>query len=108
MSPKDARQFRQMLNCITDMRRGATNLVQGADSLLFLRSALEAVEEAWSDEFSSHVATLESAGLATSAQVEEMGSRFQAVVSGALDSLETMVLARFPVPPTDEDEGDGI
>ncbi|WP_050725658.1 hypothetical protein [Vulgatibacter incomptus] len=108
MSQRDARQLRRMLTCISGTRQGGVALVEVADSLIFLRDALENVEESWSDEFTSHVATLESAGVATSAQIERMGPQHQAIVSGALDALEAMVKARYSTSihecPTKDDD----
>jgi hypothetical protein len=107
MSPADVRHLRRMLACISAVRSGGASLVEGANSLLFLRDALDATEEAWTDEFTSHVATLESAGLATQEQVTAMGGSYASVVANVIDTLEAMVRGRFPggtLPDeTDED-----
>lgn len=103
MTPVDARHLRRMLECISAMRSKSLSLVQGADSLFFLRNALEEIEQTWADEFTSHLATLESAGTASREQIAAMGSRYADVVAGALDALERMVDGRFPggLPPAE-------
>ena len=108
MTPADASHLRRMLDCVSAMRSKSVSLVQGADSLLFLRNALEAVEQGWADEFTSHLATLESAGLASPEQIANMGSRYADVVTGALDALEAMVRCHFPggIPPTEDADAD--
>jgi len=101
MTAADGRHLRRMLDCIAGMRSESVSLVQGADSLLFLRNALEHAEQSWVDELTSHLATLEFAGLASPEQVTAMGSKYAEVVAGALDALEDLVRGRFPdgVPP---------
>jgi len=96
MTPTDLRHLQRMRACIASLRTGAMSLVEGADSLLFLRSALETVDAAWDESFTAHAATLESAGLATSEQVASMGKGYSTVVSQALDSLETLVTSQLP------------
>jgi hypothetical protein len=72
------------------------SLVAGADSLLFLRNALETVEADWDESFTDHVATLESAGLATDEHVAAMGESFRTAISRALDGLEALVNSQLP------------
>ena len=91
VTPADARQLHRMLAVISALRSGGASLVEAADSLLFLRDALERVDESWSDEFTSHVATLESAGSASDEQIATMGSTYQSVVLEALEQLEELV-----------------
>jgi hypothetical protein len=100
----DIRHLQRMLDCISAMRTGALSLVGGADNLLFLLDALEVAEPAWADEFTSYVATIESAGTASPEQIASMGSQFPAVVATTLDALAEMVRSRLPdkVPPKDE------
>jgi len=104
MTAADGRHLRRMLDCIAAMRSQSVSLVQGADSLLFLRNALEQAEQSWVDEFTSHLATLESAGLASPDQIATMGSRYAGTMHGALDALEGLVRGRFPggIPPAGE------
>jgi hypothetical protein len=108
MTPADVRHLRRMLECISGMRSQSVSLVQGADTLLFLRNALEEIDQPWADAFTSHLATLESAGTASRDQIATMGSRFADVVADALDALERMVCSRFPggLPPTEEADAD--
>lgn len=96
MTPADVRQFRQMVACIGSLRRGTISLVAGANSLLFLRDALDVVEADWDEPFTAQVATVESAGLATGEQITAMGASYRAVVSQALDDLEALVLRQLP------------
>jgi hypothetical protein len=96
MTPADFRHLQQMRACIASLRSGATSLGAGADSLLFLRTSLETVEAGWDESFTAHVATLESAGLATSEQVAAMGQGYSAAISQALDDLETLVTSQLP------------
>jgi hypothetical protein len=87
----DARQLRRLLDCIGAARNGRLSLVQLADSLLFLRDALENADEEWSSEFTSNIASLESAGLATDEQKAVMGENLERVVSAALAELESLI-----------------
>lgn len=91
----DERQLRRMLECLDAVRRGAVSLRAASDSLLFLRGALMNVDRPWADEFTSHLATLESASLASAAQRQEMGDRYQRLVEVTLDALEKIVRARL-------------
>ncbi|HEY6557432.1 MAG TPA: hypothetical protein VI072_09165 [Polyangiaceae bacterium] len=86
------------------MKRGACSLVDGANSLLFLRDALEKADEIWIDEFTSRVATLESAGLATGEQVNAMGVAYENVVQSELSELEAMISGKLPAEAAKEDE----
>jgi hypothetical protein len=86
----DARQLRRMLDCIVAARSGNVSLVQVAGSLLFLRDALEVVDEQWEDTLTSHIMTLESAGLASAEQKVTMGSAFENVIATALGELEVL------------------
>jgi hypothetical protein len=70
------------------------SLVQGADGLLFLRNALEEVDEACADDFAAHLATLESAGTGCRKQIATMGSSYADVVTNTVDQLERMVRRR--------------
>lgn len=96
-----------MLECISAMREKSVSLVRGVDNLLFLRDALDTVEEGWANEFTSNLATLESAGLASPEQIASMGSRYSDIVMHALDALERMVRGRFPLSMPPEEEGNG-
>ena len=87
---------------ISDTRANRTPLVDAANSLLFLRNAMEALDRSWSDRFTSHIATLESAGTATAEQRSEMGSRYDALIANTLDELEEMV-ASIDVGDVEED-----
>ncbi len=104
MTAADMRHLQRMLQCIAAIRDRSISLVRGADSLLFLRDALDAVEQRWVDDFTAEVATLESAGLASPEQIAEMGERYAFVVREALEHLEGMVRALLPDGdlPTDE------
>jgi hypothetical protein len=87
----NARQLQRLLDCIIAARNGRLSLVQLANSLLFLRDALVNADEDWSSAFTSHAATLESAGLATDEQRAVMGEKFERVVSTALATLESLI-----------------
>ena len=87
----DARQLRRMLDCINGARGGSVSLIEAADTLLFLRDALAVADEQWSNDFTSHVATLESAGLAAAEERARMGSSFESVLSVALGELEALI-----------------
>lgn len=107
MSPADARHLRRMLECISAMRSGSVSLVDGTDNLLFLRNALEEFEafgQAWFDDFTAHLVTLESAGLDSRGQRLKGGNQHEAHVTHALNELEAMVRSRFPdgVPPVED------
>jgi hypothetical protein len=91
----DERQLRRMLECLEAARRGGVSLRAASDSLLFLRGALERADRPWADDFTSHLATLESASLASPAQRQEMGDQFPRLVEGTLDALEKIVRARL-------------
>jgi hypothetical protein len=97
MLASDRRHLERMLQCVAAARAGDISLVAAADTLLALRSAVEYDEDGWADEITSHVATIESAGLATAEQRRVMGARYSEVVELALGSVEqavTTVLAR--------------
>lgn len=80
-----------MLDCLLAARAGSVPLVQAADTLLFLRDALEVADEEWSSAFTSHIATLESAGLVTAEQKAKMGAGFERAVSTALAALQALI-----------------
>jgi len=86
------------------MKSGAVSLLAGTDTLVFLHSSTEVAEDGWDDEFTSEVATLESAGLATLQQVSEMGTSYEIAIAKALNELEALVLRRVPADSLDEDE----
>jgi hypothetical protein len=86
------------------MKSSAVPLLTGTDSLVFLHHSLEMTEDVWDDAFTSEIATLESAGLATPQQVSEMGVAYQATITKALDELEALVLRRVPADSLDEDD----
>jgi len=76
---------------INDTRANRTSLIGAANSLLFLRNAMETLDRSWGDQLTSHIATLESAGTATKEQRKEMGSRYHELVESTLDELATMI-----------------
>ena len=82
------------------------SLVVGANSLLFLRNALEHVDADWDASFTTQVATLESAGVATNSQVAAMGETYSAVVSQALDVLEALLNSKLPISASLEEDED--
>ncbi len=86
----DARQLERMLACIAEVRAERISLLDAANTLLFLRDALDAAPRDWARSFTSHVVTLESAALASTEQKATMGSRFQTVVSDACSELEKL------------------
>jgi len=94
-SKHDERQLRRMLDCLDAARRGGVSLRAASDSLLFLRGALEDVDRGWADDFTSHVATLESASVASPSQVHDMGEEYPRLVKATLDALEALVRARL-------------
>jgi hypothetical protein len=91
MSQGDNRNLRRMLECIGAARTGRMTLVGLADALLHLRDALDAVDPAWAEELTSHIATLESAGLATSEQIRTMGPKYEEVIANTLAAAERLV-----------------
>jgi hypothetical protein len=106
MTCADTRHLRRMLSCITSLRGGSISLAAGADSLLFLRNALEHVDGDWDESFTAQIATLESAGVATDEQVATMGASYGAVISQALDRLEVLAKSRLPSDAALESEAD--
>jgi hypothetical protein len=76
---------------IDDTLAKRTSLVDAANSLLFLRNAMESLDRSWSDRFTSHIATLESAGTATAEQRNTMGTSFHELVENTLKELGEMV-----------------
>jgi hypothetical protein len=96
----DRRQLRRILQTIAAARAGYAPLVNVADELLFLRDALKEVDRSWADEFTSHVASLESMGLATTEQRIEMGETYEEIVDETLNALEHLV-ARLGLTPAD-------
>lgn len=94
-SEHDERQLMRMLDCLDAARRGGVSLRAASDSLLFLRGALEHVDRGWADDFTSHVATLESASLASPSQMHDMGGEYPRLVNATLDALEALVRARL-------------
>lgn len=97
----DERQLRRMLDCIEATRNNRMSLQSASGSLLFLRDALERVDADWARDFTSHLATIESAGLASAAQIKLMGEEFPRLVARTLGALETLVRSRLPGTDTD-------
>lgn len=88
---REIRQLQHMLGCLASMRRDQRLLVDGVDSLLFLRDALEEVDAQWSRELTNHLATLESAGVATPEQIRTMGKEYPELIARTLDAVERLV-----------------
>lgn len=95
LTTHDERQLRRMLDCIEATRNDRMSLQAASDSLLFLRDALEQLEADWSRDFTSHLATLESASLASPEQIRRMGEGYPQLVSETLDALEVLVRSRL-------------
>lgn len=91
MKARDIRHLRRMKFAIADARANRISLVDAANSLLFLRNAMEVIDPPWSDRFTSHIATLESAGTASLQQRTAMGQSYDAMIATTLDELEKMV-----------------
>ncbi len=106
MTSADRRHLRRMLSCLASLKTGSMSLLAGADTLLFLRNALEHFDEEWDDSLTRQIATLESAGLATDEQVATMGASYGAVISGALDDLESLVKSQLPSDAALQEESD--
>lgn len=106
MTSADRHHLRRMLSCIASLKLGAISLTTGADSLLLLRNALEQVDEEWDESFTAQIATLESAGVATDEQMATMGAGYEAVISQALDGLESLVTTQLSVYAAREEEVD--
>ncbi len=85
------RQFQRMLEVIETGRVDTSSLVNVADSLHFLLSDLEAVDHPWAERFGSLILTLESAGLVSANQRQEMGGSLPSLRAQTLDALEAMV-----------------
>jgi hypothetical protein len=85
------RHFQRMLDVIEAARKGDASLVNVADSLHFLLSNLEGVDRPWAEKFGSHVLTLESAGLASPEQRNEMVQGLPALKVQTLDAVEALV-----------------
>jgi hypothetical protein len=77
---------------IDDTRANRITLVEAANSLLFLRNAIEISDRSWRDRFTSYVATLESAGTATAKQRREMGHSYEVLVASTLEELERLIV----------------
>ena len=95
MTSADRRHLRRMLSCLAGLTAGSMSLVTGADTLLSLRDALEHVDAKWDESFTSHVATLESAGVTTDEQRATMGPSYGKVISQALGGLESLVKSQL-------------
>ena len=91
----DERQLRRMLDCIDATRNNRMSLQAASDSLLFLRDALENLQADWARDFTSHLATLESAGLASPEQIGGMGEGYPRLIAETLDALDVLVRARL-------------
>src|SRR3954470_4800886 len=94
MTDTETRPLRRMLERISLLKSGAISLVQGADDLLSLRDMLDefdAFGQAWFDTFTSHVVTLESAGVASAGKVLPRQSPLEPYVSDALDHLDSLI-----------------
>jgi hypothetical protein len=103
MTETDARHLRRMLDCISAMRTGKLSLVQGSSELLALRDALEdfdAFGQEWFDGFTSHLVTLESAGIAPNGTILSPGAPLQPHVKSALDHIGLMVGQHIPKEDT--------
>ncbi len=87
----DTRHLQCMLADLLAMRSGALSLLQGADRLLFLRDCLTIVDDRWDEQFTSHVATIESIGLASAEQRVQMGDNYAALLASTLDSIEELI-----------------
>ena len=99
MMGADVRHLRRMLHLISGMRAGEYSLVDGANDLLALRDALEefdAFGQGWFDDFTSHLVTLESAGVTSSGKALLHHRPLAPYVRDALDGLEAMILERLP------------
>ena len=70
-------------------------LLSGVGTLLFLRNALENADAPWSKELTDHIATLESASIATSEQIRTMGAGYSELIERTLDALEQLVRLRL-------------
>lgn len=90
----DERQLRRMLDCIKAARSNRMSLQSATDSLLFLRDALERVDAEWARDFTSHLATIESAGLASPEQMKLMGEEYPRLIARTLGALETLVCVK--------------
>jgi hypothetical protein len=86
------------------MKIGAVPLLAGADTLVFLHSSMEVIEEAWDHAFTSEIASLESAGLAAPQQMSEMGTAYKTTIAKALNELEVLVLHLVPADALEEDD----
>ena len=107
MIASDARHLGRMLDCISAVRSQSASLWDGVGNLDFLLAALEGEEfdEAWVDEFTSNLATLDEIGTASADQIATMGSQYGDVVTAALDAIERLVRSRLPIatPPPEGD-----
>jgi hypothetical protein len=108
-----------MVDVLAAVRGGKASLVQAADSLLFLRDAVDERDESWADEFTGHVATLESAGIDAKGNVlgrggtvdraghiQPPGSAYPGFPVAALDALEQLIQQRLAAAPDDSDEAE--
>lgn len=94
-----------MLYVLDDARESRTSLVNAASSLLFLRNALSSVDREWEVDFTAQIATLESAGLATDDQREQMGATHAILVAKTLDRLQDMVASLHTEDQEGNDDG---
>lgn len=94
MRKADIRHLSRMVERISLLRSGGISLVEGANDLLSLRDILEefdAFGQAWFDTFTSHVVTLESAGVASDGQVLPRHHPLEPYVLDALAHLDSLV-----------------
>jgi|SRR5689334_146372 len=95
MTTSDSRHLDRMSQAIAAARTGKIGLTRLADELLFLRDALDSVDQDWANQLTIQIATLESAGLASAEQQAEMGDAYGKVVRETIDAVEQLI-SRLP------------
>ena len=91
MIESDLRHLNRMAHLVNAAKAGKIGLVKLAEELLLRRDALESIDEAWSDELTSYVATIDSAGLASVAQRVAMGDAYRQLITETLEQVEHLI-----------------
>lgn len=102
MNDHDIRQLEAMRSQIQAFRAGAIDLPSLISSLESLRHALQAVAEAWVNEFWSKWGVLEEIYSLSVVREERISVADQVEVGQVLDSLEAMITRLLPEPAPDQ------
>ena len=88
---KKSRQLLKMLHQLSILKEKPECIVQVASNLIFLRDAMDNIEEDWECEFNEQVLNLESLSCATEEQIKNMGSEFGRILIETTDKLYELI-----------------